>query len=83
MYASGMDRPWKGVPKELDEAEWSEVSESSDEEMTDRSTGAERRRARKAYVSSWPGHPMDVDKAVGDRVHNSARRLIKGRNQNN
>ena len=64
MYASGTDRPWKGVPKELDEAEWSEVSESSDEEMTDRSTGAERRRARKAYVSSWPGHPMDVDKAT-------------------
>ena len=52
------------MPKELDEAEWSEVSETSDEEMTDRSTGAERRRARKAFVSSWPGHPMDVDKAT-------------------
>ena len=52
------------MPNEPDELEWSEVSESSDEEMTDRSTRAERRRARKVYVSSWPGYPMDVDKAT-------------------
>ena len=64
MDVSGTDRPWEGVPNEPDEVEWSEVSVSSDEAMTYRSTRAELRRARKTYVSSWPGHPMDVDKAT-------------------
>ena len=40
------------------------MSEPSDEEITDRCTRAEWRRARNAYISSWPGHPMDVDKAT-------------------
>ncbi len=58
MDASGPDRHWEGVPNELDEVEWSEVSESSDEKTTDKSTRAEWRRARKAtsaagQVTPW------------------------------
>ena len=54
MDASGTNRPWEGVPNEMDEVELSEVSESSDVETKDRSTRVERRRARKVYVSNWP-----------------------------
>ena len=64
MDTSGTDRPWVGVPNEPGEVEWSEVSKSSDEETKDMSTRVERRRARKVYVSNWPGHPMDVDRAT-------------------